>query len=267
MKRRSFSASLTGLWLLAALPLSAQTAKPVLLYSRTWNAEGETRYQPDGTYSGILAKLRTTFEVRVSADPVSAASLAGVAVILISNPSSKAVEGHPVPRHLGPDDRAVLTAFIKRGGGLILMGNQENHNLETVETNHLLAGFGLRWEDRYTDIKGIALPAETPVIGGLKWGYYSGNTLVLDPAHAAKPQALVPNDPKVPVQGGQRNESGVLLATATPGAGRVVVVTDAGWIGNSVLEGKGIGGMVVPDDDNVEIFRRLALWACGTGNP
>jgi hypothetical protein len=267
MKRRSFSASLAGLWLLATLPLSAQTAKPVLLYSRTWNAAGETRYQPDGTYSGILAKLRNPFEVRVSADPVTAASLGGVAVVLISNPSDKAVDGHPVPRHPGPDDRTVLTAFIKRGGGLILMGNQENHNLETVETNHLLAEFGLRWEDRYTDIKGIALPAENPMIGGLKWGYYSGNTLVLDPSHPAKPQALVANDLKVPVLGGQRNEPGVLLATATPGSGRVVVVTDAGWIANPVLEGKGIGGIVVPGDDNVEIFQRLARWACATGHP
>ena len=268
MKRRSFSAFLPALWLLSPLPLSAQTAKPVLLYSRTWNAEeGETRYQPDGTYSGILAKLRTSFEIRVSADPVTVASLAGVAVILISNPSDKAVEGHPAPRHQGAEDRAILTAFVKSGGGLILMGNQENHNLETVETNRLLAEFGLRWEDRYTDIKGIALPAETPVIGGLKWGYYSGNTLVLDPDHSAKPQALVTNDLKVPVLGGQRNESGVLLATATPGAGRVVVVTDAGWIANAVLEGKGIGGIVVPGDDNVEIFRRLAWWTSGKNQP
>jgi hypothetical protein len=45
------------------------------------------------------------------------------------------------------------------------------------------------------------------------------------------------------------------------------VVTDAGWIANPVLEGKGIGGIVVPGDDNVEIFRRLARWAGATGHP
>ncbi len=264
MNRRSFlSAAVTGSLLMTVGPLAAQAAKPVLLYSRTWNAEGETRYQPDGTYSGILAKMRESFEVRIGTGPITTASFAGVAVILIANPSDKAVAGNPAPRHVVPEDRAILTDFVKKGGGLILMGNQENHNLETVETNRLLAGFGMKWEDRYTDIKGLAIPAATPVIGGLKWGFYAGNTLVLDPAHPAQPRALVPNDLATPPLNSTRNEPGVLLAVATPGSGRVVVATDAGWIGNSVLEGKGIAGFAVPGDNNVEIFRRLAHWAAG----
>ena len=55
--------------------------------------------------------------------------------------------------------------------------------------------------------------------------------------------------------------AGNLLAISEPGAGRVVVITDAGWINNSVFEGKGLGGVVIKDDDNWEIFKRLALWA------
>ena len=242
-----------------------QAAKPVVLYSRTWNAEGETRYQPDGTYSGILAKLRESCEVRVSALPITKELLAGVSVVLIANPSDKAVEGHAEPRHLVAGDRAILTDFIKRGGGLILMGNQENHNLEMKESNALLAEFGMKWEERYTDIKGLVLPAAVPVIGGLKWGYYSGNTLVLTAGHPAKPQAWVPNDLKVVPMNSTRNEPGVLMATATPGSGRVVVATDAGWIGNSVLEGKGIAGFAVPGDNNVEIFLKLVQWAGAGG--
>jgi hypothetical protein len=262
MKASRFLVSLLAL-LCFSLPALA-APKPVLLYSRTWNAEGETRYQPDGSYSKILAKLREEFEVRVSAGPVTAETLTGVNVVVIANPSDKAVGDHPAPRHLVETDRTLLTQFIQQGGGLILMGNQENHNLETVETNRLLAGFGMKWEDRYTDIKGLTLSPGTPVIGGLKWGYYSGNTLVLDAAHPAKPQALVTNDLTISTLGGTRNEAGVLLATATPGKGRVVAVTDAGWIGNSVLEGKGIAGFVVPGAQNVEIFRRLAHWAAGS---
>lgn len=243
---------------------TAQTAaKPVLLYSRTWNAVGEARYQPDGTYSRILARLKDSFEVNVSADPVTPEKLSGVSVIVIANPSDKAVEGNPPPRHLVAGDRTVLTEFVNQGGGLILMGNQENHNLETFSTNLLLGKFGMQWEARYTDIKGLLVPPETPVIGGLKWGYYAGNSLVLDAAHPAKPQALVANDLKVPTLGGPRNEPGVLLATATPGKGGVVAVTEAGWIGNSVLEGKGIAGFVVPGDQNEAIFQRLARWAAG----
>ena len=182
-------------------------------------------------------------------------------MVLIANPSDKAVGGKAAPRHLVASDRAVLTNFVNQGGGLILMGNQENHNLETKETNALLAEFGMKWEERYTDIKGLALPAAVPVIGGLKWGYYSGNTLVLAAGHPAKPQAWVPNDVTVVPMNSTRNEAGVLMAAATPGLGKVVVATDAGWISNAVLEGKGIGGFVVPGDNNVEIFLRLVQWA------
>jgi hypothetical protein len=252
-----------GIGFAGAAPLPAQAGKPVVLYSRTWNAVGETRYQPDGTYSGILARLKETCEVRVSAGPVSGKLLEGVSVVLIANPSGKAVENHPAPRHLIAEDRAVLLDFVKSGGGLILMGNQENHNLETKETNALLAEFGMKWEDRYTDIKGLQLAPTVPVIGGLKWGYYAGNTLVLSAGHPARPQAWVPNDLKVLPMNSARNEPGVLLAAATLGQGRFIAVTDAGWIGNPVLEGKGIAGVVVPGDNNVEIFQRLIAWTAG----
>lgn len=132
-----------------------------------------------------------------------------------------------------------------------------------MNSNLLLNGFGMKWEDRYTDVKAIPLPQSTPVIGGLKWGYYTGNTLVLTTDHAAKPQALVANDTAVAPLNGLRNEPGTLMATATSGKGRVVAVTDAGWISNGVLEGKGVAGVVVPGDDNAEIFVRLAHWAAG----
>jgi hypothetical protein len=126
-----------------------------------------------------------------------------------------------------------------------------------------LAEFGMKWEERYTDIKGLALAPSVPVIGGLKWGYYAGNTLVLSAEHPARPQAWVPNDLKVLPLNSSRNEPGVLLAAATLGQGRFIAVTDAGWIGNPVLEGKGIAGVVVLGDNNVEIFQRLIAWSAG----
>jgi hypothetical protein len=51
--------------LLAALlagsnALFAADQTPVLLYSRYFNAKGETRYLPDGTYKDVLTRLRAT---------------------------------------------------------------------------------------------------------------------------------------------------------------------------------------------------------------
>lgn len=245
----------------SAEPIS--TGKPVFLYSRYFNAEGETRYLPDGTYQQVLQRLQTQFEVRVNRDALTDASLAGVKVILVANPSDQAVGSNPPPHQFSSTDIGILTRYVRNGGGLILMGNQENHNLEVEETNKLLAGFGLGFTNLYTDVKKVAVPPNTPLIGGLAWAYYTGNLLLLNANHPARPRALVVNDLDQKPLNGSRNQAGVLLAVAELDRGRVVAVTDAGWITNDVLTDKGIGGVVITNHDNWEIFRRLARWAAG----
>jgi unsaturated rhamnogalacturonyl hydrolase len=255
----SFLSNPTGLR--AAGP--AAPAKPVFLYSRYFNAEGETRYLPDGTYAQVLQRLQTQFEVRANQAPLTDATLAGVKVVLIANPSDQAVSNNPAPHHFSAADIVVLTRYVRNGGGLIIMGNQENHNLEVEDSNKLLAGFGLGFTNLYTDVKKLAVPRDTPVIGGLSWAYYTGNLLVLNTNHPARPRALVMNDVSQKPLNGTRNQPGALLAVAELGRGRVVAVTDAGWITNDVLADKGIGGVVITNHDNWEIFRRLTRWAAG----
>src|SRR5580765_5998150 len=172
----------------------AQAAKPVLLYSRYFNAKGESRYLPDGTYKDVLGKLADTFTVRVSDEPLTAATLKGVAVVMIANPSDKAVGNNPPPHHCSAADVVELTRYVESGGGVIVMGNQENHNLEIDDFNKLLGAFGMKWVSKYTDAKQLVLPASVPVIGGLRWAYYTGNQIVLEPNHAAHPKPIVEND-------------------------------------------------------------------------
>jgi hypothetical protein len=121
----------------------------------------------------------------------------------------------------------------------------------------------MAFENVYTDAKPLAIPAATPVIGGLRWAYYTGNQVRIDPAHPARPQALVVNDLRVKPVGGPRDAAGCLLATARPGKGRVVLVTDSGWVTDMALGGEGIGGVAIREHDNWEIFRRLVRWAGG----
>jgi len=252
---------------LCALDLAAADSpakKPVLLYSRYYNAPGEARYLPDGTYKDILGRLRDEFEVRVHSQRLNAQTLAGVNVLLIANPSDKAVGTNPPPPHVTAADIDALTRYVERGGGLIVMGNQENHNLEIADMNKLLLRFGLQFTNLYTDVKRLVLPRETPVIGGLRWGYYTGNLLLVTPDHPAKPRPLVLNDLAQKPINGTRDTPGALLAVAEPGRGHVVVVTDSGWLINDALNDKGIGGVAVKGQDNWEIFRRLAHWAAGT---
>jgi hypothetical protein len=253
--------------LLAYRPAQAANGhKPVLLYSRYFNAKGETRYLPDGTYKDVLDRLRQSFEVRVSDQPLTADSLNGVAVVLIANPSDQAVGENPRPHHCTPEDVAELNRFVRAGGGLIAMGNQENHNLETADFNTLLAAFGMKYESLYTDAKKLVLPPTLPIIGGLRWAYYTGNLVAITPGNEARARPLVTNDlAQKPIQG-MRDQEGALLAIAEPGKGHVVVVTDAGWISNDALSGTGIGGLAITEQDNWEIFLRLANWAAA-GRP
>jgi hypothetical protein len=187
--------------------------------------------------------------------------LADVKLLLIANPSDKAVGGNPPPPHVSAADIKVLVEFVEKGGGLIISGNQENHNLEIDDVNKLLSRFGIQFTNLYTDAKQLVLPKQTPIIGGLRWAYYTGNLLLLDSSHPAKPHALVMNDLNQKPEKGTRDQSGCLLATAEPGKGRVVVITDSGWITDSALDGRGIGDVAIKEQDNREIFRRLTRWA------
>ena len=237
----------------------AGQAKPVLLYSRYFNAKGEKRYLPDGTYKDVLERLKERFDVRTSDEPLNADTLKNVSVVLIANPSDKAVGSNPPPHHGSEADAADLAKFVQAGGGLIAMGNQENHNLEIVDFNRLLSEFGMKFESRYTDAKQLVIPERVPIIGGLRWAYYTGNQVVVQPEHPAKPRGLVMNDLSQKPVGGPRDEPGILLAIAEPGKGHVVLVTDAGWISNDALSGKGIGPVAIKQQDNFEIMQRLAL--------
>ncbi|HEX4794725.1 MAG TPA: hypothetical protein VH370_13075 [Humisphaera sp.] len=241
----------------------AQAAKPVLLYSRYFNAKGESRYLPDGTYKDVLAKLADTFNVRVNDEPLNATTLKGVAVVLIANPSDKAVGGNPPPHHCTPSDVAELSHFVESGGGVIVMGNQENHNLEIEDFNKLLGAFGMKWVSKYTDAKQLVLPASVPIIGGLRWAYYTGNQIVLEPNHAAHPKPIVENDLHQKPPKGTRDEPGALMAAADLGKGHFLAITDAGWISNDALSGKGIGDVAIKDQDNWEICLRLTKWVAG----
>src|ERR1043165_9349635 len=239
----------------------AAETKPVFLYSRYFNAAGEARYLPDGNYKEVLELLGKDFDVRVNDKPLTSENLKGVDVVLVANPSDKAVGNNPSPHHVDQNDIREITKYVKAGGGFIVMGNQENHNLEIADMNKLLQKFGIQFTNLYTDAKKLILPKETPVIGGLRWAYYTGNLLLLDPRNEAKPRALVMNDLNQKPPKGTRDQAGCLLATSEPGKGRVVVVTDSGWLADWAFNEEGIGGVAIKGQDNWEIFRRLTHWA------
>src|SRR5437867_800996 len=134
-------------------PAAQPGHKPVLLYSRFYNAVGEKRYEPDGAYKQLMQLLQADFEVRMHKKPLTRETLEDVKLLLIVNPSDKAVSNNPAPPHVSEADIKVLAEFVRNGGGLIVSGNQENHNLEVNDMNRLLAQFGIQATNLYTDAK------------------------------------------------------------------------------------------------------------------
>jgi len=249
--------------LLCATALAAESSKPAFLWSQYFNAKGENRYTLKGNYSHAMDGLKSDFDVRVNDAPLTSESLRGVSVVLISNPNDKAHGHNPPPHHMSADDVAELTRFVKAGGGLIVMGNQEGHNLEITDFNALLTQFGMKFVNNYTDAKQLIIPKDVPVLGGLRWAYYTGNQVVFDANNVSNARPLVLNDLKQKALGGPRDAEGTLLGIAEPGKGHVAVVTDAGWITNDAMSGKGIGKVSIKDQDNLEIWIRLTKWTAG----
>jgi hypothetical protein len=260
-------------WILAllgclTLPISnvigEGAAKPRLLYSCRFNAPGENRYTPAGAYSRVISALSNQFIVKSDDRPLSSKNLEGVKVILLANVSESASGTNAAPQHISDGDVRVLSKFVRDGGGLIFLSNQsDGHNLEVKDANKLLAQFGIQQTNLITDAKKLELPASAPIVGGLRWAFYTGNLLLLDPKDPARPEAIVTNDLAQKPAKGQRDQNGVLLARATPGKGRVVVMTDAGSIANFALTEEGVGGVAIKGQDNLEMFLRLAGWVAG----
>ena len=66
LKFRSFH--FVALWksALSVVAVQAADTKPVFLYSRYFNAPGESRYLPDGSYQDLLQRWGKNFDVRVN---------------------------------------------------------------------------------------------------------------------------------------------------------------------------------------------------------
>src|SRR3954471_1016705 len=126
-------------------PMMSAEGKPLFLYSRCFTALGDNRYSADGAFKEVLHLLENDFEVRVNDKPLTAENLEGFSLVLVANPDDKAVANNPPPHHVNARDIAEISRFVQGGGGFIVMGNQENHNLEITDMNKLLAHWGIQY--------------------------------------------------------------------------------------------------------------------------
>src|SRR5277367_985957 len=113
MKFRIAFLCLAAFSCLTIFAAESATNKPVMLYTRYFNAPGENRYLPTGNFKDMLAKSRTEFEVRADSDPITSKSLADVNVLVIANPDDKADGTNTPPHHISSTDAKVISRFVE----------------------------------------------------------------------------------------------------------------------------------------------------------
>jgi hypothetical protein len=113
---------------LAPLAIAGAQTRQRLLYDR---AHGESEPTPPM----VAVAERAGLDPAVASTPITAAALAGVRVLYLRAPSTA----------IAPDERAAIVAFVRDGGSLLLvMDENKRQDIAVVGANDLIEPFGLR---------------------------------------------------------------------------------------------------------------------------
>lgn len=209
------------------------------------------------SYTAAAAELRARdFDVATSVGrPLDEVALSAADVLVIAHPSDprweRTVGGDPPV--FSPAEIAAIHAFVAAGGGLIVLGDEEEEKYGD-NLNALLQPFGLGLEDTIVfDDDGEGVPSwvvgepvpEASEAGLLhrveKVGLYRAGTLSADDTTAVVVRTGATADPP-----------GAALVAAVPyRQGRVVAVADSDLFGDDYL----------PRHDNRQLWLNLVYWA------
>ena len=170
-------------------------------------------FRNDGFQTDTLASAPTLDNLRTTS------------VYLIVDPDTE--QENPHPNYVSPADVAVLTKWVKRGGVLVLMGNDKG-NCELDHFNLLSSAFGIRFnEDCKLHVVGenrtpglLPIPENHPI-------FTSARVLYLKDVSSLSVQP--------PAVASVSKDGDVIMATAKYGKGTVFVVGDP-WIYNEYIE-------------------------------
>jgi unsaturated rhamnogalacturonyl hydrolase len=171
--------------------------------------------------------------------------LATADVYIIVDPDTPAET--PRPNFISPNDIDAITAWVKRGGVLVLMANDKG-NCEFEHLNRLAAKFGIRFnEDSLNKVQGtqfeqgrVDIAAGNAVFATARKTYLKEiSTIAVTPPATS----LVTKD------------GSVVIATANFGKGAVFAVGDP-WLYNEYTDGRKLPA----DFDNFKAMEDLTRW-------
>lgn len=156
------------------------------------------------------------------------------------------VKDNPQPNYMTPEYATVISNWVKAGGVLLLMGN-DSANCELKQFNLLAGKFGIS----FTDVSRNMVKDDVFSMGE-----------VTVPAHNAvfKQRRMFLKEisalsVKAPAKALIEDKDGVIMAVATYGKGRVLVVGDP-WLYNEYVDGRRLPASF----DNLGAADDLAYW-------
>jgi hypothetical protein len=235
------------------LPAPAKLARVLFdeSHSEAWTIRPEVAARMQPAHPGDSSLTRAAealaareFEVAAHTEgPLDAATLAGASVLVIAHPSEPKWEatvngGSPL---LEPGEIDAIEAFVRDGGGLIVLGETEEDKYG-ANLNQLLGRFDLAidnatlqdyvhhfrdapsWVLAALDADGV--PADADVLAGVETaGFYRAGAL--SAANGARVFARAHQSASIP--------AAPLAAVAEHGAGRVVVTADSDLFGDDCI--------------------------------
>ncbi|MEQ1645674.1 MAG: DUF4350 domain-containing protein, partial [Pyrinomonadaceae bacterium] len=210
----------------------------------TWHYKWEEKNDPGFYAWGEVFRSQGAKLTTLSAAP-TAANLAGASVYIIVDPDTD--KETPNPNFVGPQHVKTIADWVKRGGVLVMMGN-DGQNAELDKFNMLGEAFGIKFnKDRKFEVinndykmGGVDIAPGNEIFKNTK-RIYVKEVSTLSLAKQAKPVVTANGD--------------TLIATAKHGKGTVFVIGDP-WLYNEYLDGR----RLPPDLDNFGAAKDLSRW-------
>ena len=212
-----------------------------------WHYKWEERNDP-GVYTwGEIFRSHGAQLATLSAAP-TAANLSGASIYIIIDPDTD--RETPNPNFIAPQHVKAIADWVKRGGGLIMMGN-DGTNAELDKFNTLGEVFGIKFnKDRKFEVinndykmGGVDIPAGNEIFKNTK-RIYIKEVSTLSLSKQAKPVLSANGD--------------TLIAIARHGKGSVFVIGDP-WLYNEYLDGRRLPREL----DNFGAAKDLSRWLIG----
>lgn len=174
----------------------------------------------------------------------TAENLRKASVYIIVDPDH--VKDNPQPNYMTPEYATVISNWVKAGGVLLLMGN-DSANCELKQFNLLAGKFGISFTDVSRNMVKDDVFSMGEVTVPAHNGVFKQRRMFLKEISALSVKA--------PAKALIEDKDGVIMAVATYGKGRVLVVGDP-WLYNEYVDGRRLPASF----DNLGAADDLAYW-------